>query len=249
MPPKRKAKLAAPTGDAPVDAPVNVLLARCSRGALEALLAEAVTSGQPVTYDHIKQQLPEAKHSTRIARPKVNDGVAREGTGWFDDLDDELLIEVLSHVQSTETRLNCAIEVCKSWRSALKQMSLFTRISLRAGSYSRYPGSVRATSANVERLVGWLPDAAAVQSLELDVGDKHTSLAPDVTKRILPRFRGLTSLSLRGKKISAALLAGLAKQPFAVNLQSFELGDCQAKAPDAIPLLRYVTAHRSGCRC
>jgi len=97
---------------------------------------------------------------------------------------------------------------------------------------------VRISSSNVERLVSWLPDVGAVHTLKIDVGDKHASLAPDVTKRALPRFTGLTSLALHGKKVTPAVLTVLAKQRFAANLVSFELGDCQAKANDAIGLLR-----------
>ena len=134
----------------------------------------------------------------------------------------------------------CTLQVCKAWRVVIKQPTLFTRIGMRTGHWAS--DGVRVSSANAMRLVEWLPDVTVVQSLKLHVGDKHNWIAPDVTKKILPRFTGLTSLSLDGKKISGALLAHLAKQPFAANLVSFELGgDCTANNNEAIPLLRQAS--------
>ena len=40
-------------------------------------------------------------------------------------------------------------------------------------------------------------------------------LAPDVIKKVLPRLTNLTELDLGGRKITAAVLAVAAKQPFA----------------------------------
>ena len=112
MPPSNKRKITASVTDKSASgASVAVLLARCPRSTLEAILAEAVTSGEPVTYDSIKQALPESKQAKIIARPVVAGGQTREGTGLFDYLDDEVLVAIFSHVASTATLLNCAIAV------------------------------------------------------------------------------------------------------------------------------------------
>ena len=236
MPPKRaKVNQAAASDAAPS---IGVLLARCSRGDLERLLEESVLSKQACTYAKVQAALPEAKQAVVIARPKVASGQTRDGTGYFDALDDELLIDIFSQVASTATRLSSAIAVCKAWRSALARAELFTNLDLSASYYS-YGGSnaVAINSSNLPRLLKWLPTVSAVTSLKLNMGDKHKSIAPDVVKRALPLFTGLTDLEIRGKKTTAALLSVLAKQPYCANLTSFEMGDCSAKPEDALPLL------------
>lgn len=241
MPPaKRKAKAAyiAPSST-PSIAAVEILLSRCTRSTLEAILVEAVSTGR-VTLERIQAALPENKQTAIIQRPQICQGRVREGTGYFDELDDELLHKILSNVKSTATMLTCALAVCKAWRDSLKSSALFSRVGLwtsRYGSGSATDG-VHISSGNVLRLVDWLPDVTAVHTLALDTGDKHISLDPNVVKKALSRFTGLTSLSLNGKKISAAVLAAVAKQPYVANLASFELGGgCAAKATAALPLL------------
>ena len=108
MPPKKRTTKAATADDGPTAASVAVLLARCPRAALESILEEAVASGA-VTYARIQQELPESKHSSAIVRPTVTHGQTRDGTGWFDLLDDELLVAIFSSITSTPTLLDCAI--------------------------------------------------------------------------------------------------------------------------------------------
>ena len=241
MPPsKRKAK-AAPTIAPGNTAAVEILLSRCTRSTLEAILVEAVSTGR-VTLERIQAALPENKQTAIIQRPRICQGRVREGTGYFDELDDELLHKILSNVTSTATLLNCALAVCKAWRDSLKSSALFSRVGLWTGRYGSGSGfatdGVQISSGNVLRLVDWLPDVTAVHTLALDTGDKHISLDPNVVKKALSRFTGLTSLSLNGKKISAAVLAAVAKQPYVANLASFALGGgCAAKATAALPLL------------
>ena len=236
---RAKTKEAAAPDAAPT---VSTLLARCSRGDLERLLEESVRTGEPCTYAKVHASLPEAKQACTIARPTVTSGQAREGTGWFDCVDDELLITIFLQVHSTATRLASAIAVCKAWRGVLKCAELFTEIDLSASRYSRYYSScVSMTSSNMPRLIKWLPDVSAVTSLRIDTGDKHQAISPDVAKKALPLFTGLTDLEMSGKKTTAALLTVLAKQPFCANLTRFVLGDCGAKPEDALPALVNAT--------
>ena len=236
----KRAKQPIATADA--GPPIGTLLARCSRGDLERLLEESVLSKQPCTYAKVQAALPEAKQDTVIARPKVVSGQAREGTGYFDALDDELLISIFSHVISTTTRLSSAIAVCKAWRGTLKCAEIFSKLDLNAQHvHSTYYTAVAVSSSNLMRLVKWLPSVSAVTSLKLDTGDKHRSIPPDAVKKALPLFTGLTHLSMSGKKTTAALLTVLAKQPYCANLTSFEIGDCSAKPEDALPVLISAT--------
>jgi hypothetical protein len=242
MPPPKKSK--AKVVAAPDDrTPISTLLARCSRAELERLLEESVSAGTAVTYQQVVASLPEAKQAVVISRPVLKDGPAREGTGRFDDLDDHILIGIISQVSSTRTILACAIAVCKAWRGVLRSCTeLFTELSVSASRYERLrTDEVRVTSNNFARLLTWLPDVAAVTKLTLDSGDKHASIAPDVVKRAMPMFKGLAHLSLSGKKTTAALLGVIAKQSFSSQLKTFELGYCAATAMDALPLLTRAT--------
>ena len=244
MPPKRaKAKEAAPNAAPTVAAPtVATLLARCSRGDLERLIEESVRNCDPVTYDKVRAALPEAKQAGVIARPQVAVGQTRENTGWFDTLDDELLIAIFLHVHSTATRVGSAIAVCKAWRGVLKCAELFTSLDLSASRYSGYYSTcLPMSSSNLPRLIKWLPDVTTVTSLRINTGDKHQSISPDAAKKGLPLFTGLTDLVISGKKTTAALFAVLAKQAYCANLTHFEMGDCSAKPEDALPVLVSAT--------
>ena len=149
---------------------------------------------------------------------------------------------LLNLARPLHAQLSCCIAVCKAWRSSLRSSSvLFEQLGLTASRYGYLRGHVRVSSSNVPRLLQWLPDLAAVRTLTLDVGDKSEAIAPDVVKKALPLFNGLTSLSLGGKKMTAAVLAVVAKQPYAANLTTFELGNCGAKVNDALPLLANAT--------
>ncbi len=242
MPPSKRKAVATGTAATSADPPVSLLLGRCPRVILENLLAEAVASGKPVTYAQVQAALPEAKQSTMIVRPTVSTGQTREGTGYFDLIDDEVLVAILSNIKSTETLLNVAIAVCKAWRGALKRPELFTHLGMYA-SYGAYTtGGVKIVSVKVPKLMQWLPDVAAITSLAVDTGGKHQSISPDVLKKVLATsFTDLTSLKLSGKKVTAAVLAVAAKQRWAANLRSFELGDTDAKPSDALALLSRAT--------
>ena len=49
----------------------------------------------------------------------VDRGIQREGTGFFDALEDSLLVEIISQL-SLKDRLSAATVVCKSWRCAVR---------------------------------------------------------------------------------------------------------------------------------
>ncbi len=241
---KGKAKPSAtPHDQADARPTIATLLARCSRGDLEKLLEESVNDAKPVTYDKVCSLLPEKKQALTIQRTVLGDGPAREGTGLFDQLDDGLLIGIISLVSCTQTRVSCAIAVCKAWRGVLRNSTPpFTKISLNASRFAHsHGGSLPMASSNFERFITWLPQISAVTSLTLDTGNKYASIEPNVVKRAIPLFTGLTHLSLDGRKTTSALLSVVAKQPFCFNLISFELGSNAAPSSDALGLLSNAT--------
>ena len=58
-------------------------------------------------------------------------GVA-QGTGLFDGLDVELLVEILRHT-GLKQRVHCAMVVCKAWRLLTSHQELFTNLENKAG--------------------------------------------------------------------------------------------------------------------
>lgn len=179
MPPAKRASKSKATAAA-AGPPVAVLLARCSRGALEALLEESVANAKPVTAAMIAATLPEAKQQATIARPVVKSGPVREGTGYFDLLDEEVLVKILSMVGSTATQLTCLIAVCKAWREGelRSRVEIFSSIALcpaHGHSWRLCGGSaLNIASSKVPRLLQFLPDVSAVRTLALDAGEKKT---------------------------------------------------------------------------
>ena len=59
----------------------------------------------------------------------VDRGIQREGTGFFDALEDSLLVEIISQL-SLKDRLSAATVVCKSWRFLRDQALLWTSLEL-----------------------------------------------------------------------------------------------------------------------
>ena len=238
MPPKRKAaKQSAPS----TDASVRPFIARLARQQLEQILEEAVTSGAAPTLESIKSMLPEAKRTQQIQRVNVAAGEERTGTGLFDGLDVELLVAIL-RLTGLKQRIHCATVVCKAWTQLQGYHELFTDLEL-VPAVERYgmrgTTKLNIVSAKLLNFVQWLPKhGEEVEKLGLDTGDKHHSLSPDVTKKLLPQLPGLTSLDLSGKKVTTALLTVAAKQPFAARLTSFSLSDGAAKASDSQAALR-----------
>jgi hypothetical protein len=84
---------------------------------------------------------------------------------------------------------------------------------------------------------------AGMTTLALYAGGKKSdtiNISPDTLKKILPELPGLTSLSLSGKKVSAALLTHLAnkKFPTAANLTSLSLDTHYSTRPGMLSLLK-----------
>ena len=56
-------------------------------------------------------------------------GRCTQGTGFFDGLDVELLVEILRHT-GLKQRLHCATSVCKAWRLLASHQELFSQLEL-----------------------------------------------------------------------------------------------------------------------
>eukprot|EP00320_Phaeocystis_rex_P000387 CAMPEP_0119065704 /NCGR_PEP_ID=MMETSP1178-20130426/8452_1 /TAXON_ID=33656 /ORGANISM="unid sp, Strain CCMP2000" /LENGTH=521 /DNA_ID=CAMNT_0007047239 /DNA_START=70 /DNA_END=1635 /DNA_ORIENTATION=+ len=240
MPPKKSVKQAtAATQQLPSVTATKTFIARLARQQLEQLLQESVTSGEAPTLAEIKDLLPLNLQTQEVKKVSVAGGNERQGTGLFDGLDIELLLEILRHA-GLKQRVHSAMAVCKAWRQLTSHQELFTSLELcpRGDRYGALQGKLNISDSRLLPFVQWLPKKGVeVERLSLDTGDKYSNLSPDVTKKLLSKLTSLTHLELGGKKVTAALLTVAAKQPFASRLTSFSLGYSAAKVSDTMPLL------------
>jgi len=215
--------------------PIATLVARLAREDVERLLVEAVEAGA-VGLDRVLACLPEAQHSNVVPKQApVTGGSSRTGTGVFDDVDDDLLSAILARLPARD-RFTCAISVCKAWRGLCNATGLWRDIDIPYGFTPK--GAPQFDGPGLLRLVSWLPNPAGVTRLALDSGDKpgsyhSSSIAPDAIKKALKQLPSLTSLSLSGKNVSAAVVASVTKLPFAANLTELTL-DAQAVKQPAV---------------
>eukprot|EP00277_Geminigera_cryophila_P022402 CAMPEP_0179478516 /NCGR_PEP_ID=MMETSP0799-20121207/56992_1 /TAXON_ID=46947 /ORGANISM="Geminigera cryophila, Strain CCMP2564" /LENGTH=553 /DNA_ID=CAMNT_0021289697 /DNA_START=173 /DNA_END=1835 /DNA_ORIENTATION=+ len=62
---------------------------------------------------------------------------------------------------------------------------------------------IGCSNKGMERLIKWMPDVDSVTKFDLS---SSAAISPDAIKKVLANFSNLTSLSLRGKKVSNAVL-------------------------------------------
>ena len=176
----KRAKQSAPAPEVQVE----TLLARCSRENLELLLARHVRDGSVPQLQDVLALLPEARRGLKMPKPApVKDGEARTGTGYFDDLDDEILADILGRL-ATEQRFACVMTVCKAWRRLGGLKELWTDLSLHPW---KLPNGRNLDGQGMLRLLSWLPDRADVRTLRLSSGSggkSDSSLSPESIKRV-----------------------------------------------------------------
>ena len=86
-------------------------------------------------------------------------GVA-QGTGLFDGLDVELLVEILRHT-GLKQRLHCATSVCKAWRLLASHQELFSQLELCPNMRYRSYEKLNIAESRLLPFVRWLPKQAA----------------------------------------------------------------------------------------
>ncbi len=223
---------------------VETLLARCDRGDLELLLAHHVRGGS-VPLDDVLALLPDAKRGLRLPKPEpVKQGAARTGTGLFDAVDDEILVDILGRLD-LKTRLKCVMTVCKAWRGLRDAKELWTSLTVTPWIL---PNGMHLDGQGMLRLLAWLPDLTAVTTFDVHSGwVKKNLIAPDAIKKALCMLPNLTSLELDGKKITPAVLTTVATKCSAMAAQITNLNvNCDdVRAAEALlcamPRLRKLT--------
>ena len=219
-PAKRAKKASAP------EVPVSTLVARCTREALEGLIESKIASGRALERADLLALLPETHHSAAVAVPRreVTTGAVREGTGFFDPLDEEVLEMILTQLPLVD-RLACCVAVCKAWRGLRDNPRMWA--SLKVEPFLRYLRSANGgfDGDGLLRLVGWCRDVANVKEFTVNTADL---IPPDAVKKALTKLDSakpprLEKLHLSGKKITDACLTHLAKLQLCGSLTSLSL--------------------------
>lgn len=188
MAPKR-ARSRAPTQDAEHEL-VRLLAARLTREDLETLVA----SGASIARADLEARLPERLQARDIQRVEVRAGASREGTGHFDELDEELLVKVFAFIPP-RSRVRAASGVCKAWRALRKCAELWSDLDERPSMPLQ----------QLQGLIDWLPDKGSgvhkvtVRTVKSDHAKTATGL--------VAKLPSLTELTLAGPKITLSTLS------------------------------------------
>jgi hypothetical protein len=172
-PDKRKKPRISETGPTPL----AVLVAKCSRSTLEALVLKSVLNSTPVAMADL-EATPVPPVSPVVATTMTH----LEGGGLFSLLPYSALMRVLGHL-STECKLTVVITTCKALRALRSEGTLWNHIDARGES----PGEGWIGSNGLIRLLRWLSDPTAVKTLSLTCTKEHQLLLPyrphEVTER------------------------------------------------------------------
>ena len=226
---------------------VATLIGRLAREDLESLLVRAVEGGTLLARNDVLALLPEEKQG-KEAVPRaapIASAAARTGTGRFDDLDDDILVNMILMRLPSKDRFTCAKAVCKPWRSLQEVPALWRDIAIHYSDRDTRTFGIM-DGGSLLQVLKWLTTrqlCAGLTTLQISAGD---FIAPDAIKKMLSALPGLTSLSLSGKKITNAVLTSFAKSPAAKNLTTFHLTDVggSVKPQEAIKLLPLMSRVR-----
>mmetsp|Transcript_16477 Transcript_16477/g.49195 ORF Transcript_16477/g.49195 Transcript_16477/m.49195 type:complete len:490 (+) Transcript_16477:194-1663(+) len=237
-PARKRAKRAAKP-KAKQETPLEVLVARCSRKALEALAVKLASRAD--IEDAIADTAPPPP-------PVIEMGEDRRGTGAFDAVDGECFARVLHHLPAT-TKLRLATSVCKSWLRLRAQPGLFTsfygnrvpsvldthnRGNHRRLAWAPLAGAFRGwerkhpaslTNYNLSSALNWFINKDVVLELGLDTHHAMAALiSPEGVIEVLQSFPRLKSLALDGKHILSKVFKS--RPECLSSLETLVLGSC-----------------------
>lgn len=152
-------------------ASTNLLVWRLSRSQLEQLVIDAADHGTEISKQSILDLLPSNMHNQAVSISLAGT-FERTRTSCFDWLDVDLLVLILSQTP-LESKLNCAVAVCKPWRALKGAASLWQTLELGASwtdGYEKFcthpEAPMRISSSGIKRLVEWLGPASLMQTVQ-----------------------------------------------------------------------------------
>ena len=135
----------------------QMLVAKCSRSTLEALILKSVLNAAPITLADL-EATPVPSVSPVVASMTTH----LKGGGLLSLLPFNVLMLVLSRL-STECKLHLVITTCKALRTLRSEGALWSHIDARKES----SGKGWIGSNGLVRLLRWLSDPTAVKALSL----------------------------------------------------------------------------------
>jgi hypothetical protein len=203
------------------------LIASLSRPKLESLLKSHLAQGTIRRSEVEALVLPPKKEVI------VDRGTQREHTGFFDQLEDSLLVSMISSLSLAE-RLTAATCICKSWRFLRDRPELWRRIEMQGFHSSSH--ALPISGHQLARFVDFV-GATNITALSLNTGE-GTRIASGEVACMLRALPALRELELGGKAIKSSVLQTLIKHPATPYLTSIELHhSIYGSAKDIVSLL------------
>jgi hypothetical protein len=170
---------------------LRALVARLDRGALEALLVDAVADAAAPTLATLTEALPARLRAAAVARTRVADTTTLVETGPFRALsaDETLAILALLPLKDKLTVLTC---VCKGWRRlrALPEAWAALHVQSMKGWLS---------PKGLARLLEWAPAACAAKVVSLDASERGCGFSVDNVCRFVKALTAVRELRLKDK--------------------------------------------------
>lgn len=168
---------------------VRALVARLDRGALEALLADAVAGGVAPSADQLRAALPTRLRATVLARTAVGDTAALVESGPFAALSADLTLAIFDHL-SLQEKLT-AFTVCKGWRSLRLRPEAWTALHVPAAKWISGAGALR--------LLEWAPAACGARSVAINASERDSRISVAVMHKLVMSLTSVEELQLRDK--------------------------------------------------
>ena len=168
---------------------VRALVARLDRGALEALLADAVADSVAPTADSLRAALPTRLRAPALARTAVGDSALLVEAGPFAALSVDLTLAIFDHL-SLEDKL-MAFTVCRGWRSLRLRPEAWTTLHVPAAKWISGAGALR--------LLEWAPAACSARSVAIDSSARDSRFSVAVVNKLITSLTAVEELQLRDK--------------------------------------------------
>lgn len=219
-------------GDGP--AAPEMLVAKLSRAALEALVLRSLAAGSPIVAADLAPQSPPPPSA-----PKRPFSQNADLGPFFGPLDDDVLTEILAVHLCATARLRTLSAVSKGFR-ALEARLPWKALKLIDGSHGRTPHPLDtlwlAPGGFGPSLVAFVRDrATTLTTLSLNLRESPTDVRE--IARLVAAAPNVTDLSLSEKKIQAPVMKALAALPHLRKLKKLELGYLVSNKPDVFKLL------------
>jgi hypothetical protein len=180
---------------------VRALVARLDRGALEALLVDAVADAAAPTLAALTAALPARLRTAVVTRTRVGDTSTLVTTGPFAALSADETLAIFAFLPLKD-KLTVLTEVCPGWRRLRTAPEAWASLHVRADAkWISPPG--------LARLLAWAPTACGATDVRLDASTGGFSV--DAVCRFVKALTRVDTLALK-EKVNAKCLDAIRTQ-------------------------------------